>query len=211
MSDASADAKTPGNRPKSDYTRKGLSGLERDAWMTDPRIELHEQLAEKFFTKDRGAFDKGHVVRRDDVAWGKTYEEMAFANGDSFHVTNCAPQVSAFNQSSRGKDNWGDLENHILEEAETEKICVFGGPVFDEDKIFRGVDHAGAVEVAIPRRYWKLVVAEGRNALESFAFVLEQDLSDVPLEFAVPANWHPSMVPVAEIERLSGFDFSRRR
>ncbi|MAC78562.1 MAG: hypothetical protein CML66_10935 [Rhodobacteraceae bacterium] len=209
MIDASAAAKTPGHRPAGDYTRDGLAGRSSDAWFFDDRIPRSQQLAERFFEKDRGSFDKGHVVRRDDVAWGATYEEMRNANGDSFHVTNCSPQTSALNQSSQGKDNWGDLENLILDEAETEKLAVFGGPVFAaDDPVFKGVDHAGTAQVQIPRRYWKLVVARKADALEAFGFVLEQDLSDVALEFQVTPNWVPFMEPVAEIERLSGFDFA---
>lgn len=207
--DASEQAKTPENLAASAYTRKGLSGLNRDKWMSDPRIDATEQLPERFFEKDRQSFDKGHVVRRDDVAWGGTYEEMRFANGDSFHVTNCAPQISGFNQSSRGVDNWGDLENLILKQAEAERLAVFGGPVFDgDDPVFVGVDETGPVRVRIPRRYWKVIVARKADALQAFGFLLEQDLSDVDMEFAVPVGWARFMEPVTEIERLCGFDFS---
>lgn len=207
--DASEAAKTPGNRPPGDYTRDGLAGRSSDAWMQDPRIAASEQLAETFFEKDRQSFDKGHVVRRDDVAWGATYEEMRNANGDSFHVTNCAPQVAIFNRSDHGPDNWGDLENLIMEQADSERLQVFGGPVFrDDDPVFNGVDHAGPVSVTIPRRYWKLVVARKAGALQAFGFLLEQDLSDVDFEFAVPGRWLPFTAPVGEIEDFAGFDFA---
>lgn len=153
--DGSREAKRPGGRPPGDYTRDGLAGRSSDAWFLDERIDAEAQLAEVFFEKDHGSFDKGHVVRRDDVAWGDTYQEMRNANGDSFHVTNCAPQVAGFNRSTLGSDNCGDLEDLILEEAEDEKLQVFGGPVFKEDDpIFTGRDHAGAVRVNVPRRYW---------------------------------------------------------
>lgn len=209
--DASNDVKTPGNRPREDYTRKGLAGFgpnDREKWFSDPRILATEQLPDKFFTKDRGFFDKGHIVRRDDVAWGHTYEEMRNANGDTFHVTNCSPQVADFNRSALGEDNWGDLENLILSQADTEKLVVFGGPVLDPaDPIFSGVDLDGAVAVRIPQRYWKVIVAEKDGVLESFGFVLEQDLSGVDFEFAVPNKWKRFMAPVAGIEDLAGIDF----
>ncbi len=206
---ANEAAKTPGNRPPGDYSRDGLAGRSSDAWMLDPRIDPSEQLAEVFFEKDRRSFDKGHVVRRDDVAWGKTYEEMRNANGDSFHVTNCAPQVAGFNRSHRGTDNWGDLENLVLRQAESERLQVFSGPIFrDDDEVFRGKDHAGPVRVRIPRRYWKVVVARKANALQAFGFLLEQDLTDADIEFAVPTRWLPFTVAISEIERLTGFDFA---
>ncbi len=207
--DGSGEAKSPGNRPFGDYTRDGLAGRSSDAWFLDERIDAGAQFAEVFFEKDRGSFDKGHVVRRDDVAWGDTYQEMRNANGDSFHVTNCAPQVAAFNRSTLGSDNWGDLEDLILEEAEEEKLQVFGGPVFKEDDpVFTGRDHAGRVSVKIPHRYWKLIVARKGQKLQSFGFVLEQDLKDVSFEFAVPSRWRRFTVPVSEIEDLSNFEFS---
>lgn len=74
-----------------DYTRKGLSGLgenDQEKWFVDPRLDGRYQLPDVFLTKDRSAFDKGHIVRRDDVAWGRTYAALRRANGDTYHVTN---------------------------------------------------------------------------------------------------------------------------
>ena len=103
--------------PGRDYTRRGLSGLgenDQELWFTDPRLDASFQIPDVFFTKDRKAFDKGHIVRRDDVAWGKTYDDLRRANGDSYHVTNRSPQVAGFKRSAQGKENWGDLENCVL-------------------------------------------------------------------------------------------------
>ena len=68
--------------------------------------------------------------QRDDVAWGATYEEMRNANGDSFHLTNCTPQVAGFNRSRNGVDNWGDLENLILRQADSFNIIWLIGLFF---------------------------------------------------------------------------------
>ena len=124
------------------YTRKGLTGLgDRDVerWFPDPRMSEDYQLPDVFYTRDDGAFDKGHVVRRDDVAWGATYEIIRRANGDTYHVTNCSPQVAGFNRSSLGEDNWGELEEHVFKSAVSERYCQFAGPVLDDkDDIFLG-------------------------------------------------------------------------
>src|SRR5436190_20589750 len=85
-----------GRKPR----RKELTGLadgDIEQWVTDPRIADEHQLPDVFYTKDGGAFDKGHIVRRDDVAWGDTFDDMQMANGDTYHTTNCSPQISAFN------------------------------------------------------------------------------------------------------------------
>lgn len=203
--DGSAAAKKPDKDHA--YDRKSLGGLGRvdmEKWFIDPRIDPRFQLPDRFFTKDRGAFDKGHIVRREDVAWGRSFEEVRFANGDTFHVTNCSPQVSGFNQSAAGQDNWGDLENYVMKQAAAEKLCLFAGPVLaEDDPIFVGVDDIGPVRVKIPRQYWKVVVAASDGSLQSFGFVLRQDLADVPLEFVVDAVWQKYMVPLAALEALN--------
>ena len=95
--------------------RDTLAGFPPDAllaeqWVSDPRISSSHQLPDIFYTEDRGAFDKGHLVRRDDVCWGATFEDIQMGNGDTYHVTNCSPQIKPFNQGAAGEDNWGDLE-----------------------------------------------------------------------------------------------------
>ena len=47
---------------------------------------------------------------------GADLELLRRANGDTYHITNCSPQMAGFNRST-GDDNWGDLENHVLSEA----------------------------------------------------------------------------------------------
>jgi endonuclease G len=206
---SNADA-APGRKepePGRDYTRRGLTGLrdsDQEKWFTDPRIPATDQLPDRFFTRDRGAFDKGHVVRREDVAWGDSFDEVRRANGDTFYVTNCSPQVAGFNRATR-KGVWGQLENLILRQAKTERYSMFAGPVLrDDDRFFRGLDDEGSARVAIPRQFWKIVVAGSRGGLETFAFLLDQDLAAADLEFAVDAPWRSRMVSVPELERLVG-------
>jgi DNA/RNA endonuclease G (NUC1) len=211
--DASARARKPD--PDADYGRKALTGLgknDQELWFTDPRIPDQHHLPDTFFTKDRQSFDKGHIVRRDDVCWGRSYAQLRRANGDTFHTTNCSPQVMDFNRSNEG-GKWGRLENMILKQAKTERLALFAGPVMDEDDdVFEGVDERGPVSVQIPRRYWKVVLANDSGKLEAFAFVLEQDLSEVPLEpeFAVAAEWVPHMVSVPDLQKLLvGIEFNQ--
>ncbi len=192
-------------------TRKQLTGLgENDVerWVTDDRIDPRHQLPDAFFTKDGGAFDKGHLVRRDDVVWGKTFKDMQKANGDTYHTTNCSPQVMSFNQASRGEDNWGDLESLVQSQTKTEKAIIFSGPVFQaDDRVFEGRDgEGGSIRLRIPRRFWKIIVVKEKPDAGAYGFVLEQDLSRVPTveEFAVPSEWQQHMVSIASIEESLG-------
>lgn len=198
--------------PGRGYGRKVLGGLgknDSERWFEDPRLDSRFQLPDVFFTRDDGAFDKGHIVRRDDVAWGIDYDSVVRANGDTFHVTNCSPQVAQFNQSVRGDDNWGDLENLVLGEAAQERLCVFAGPVLDSaDDTFVGrIDAGRTLRVRIPSRYWKVVVAATAEGIAAYGFVLEQDLTGINLEFAVPENFRRLQVPLSEIEDAAGLDF----
>jgi endonuclease G len=211
-------AETKLKRPEAgrDYTRKGLSGLgnnDQEQWFVDPRLADSYQLTDFFYTRDDGAFDKGHIVRREDVAWGETYELLRRANGDTYHVTNCSPQVAGFNRSNLGQDNWGDLENHVLKSAASERYCQFAGPILDpNDETFVGkIAKSTLARVKIPSRFWKVIVATTTNPsrVASYGFLLEQDLSQVSLEeFPVPENFRRSMVPLADLQKLADITFS---
>ena len=209
--DGREDSREP--EPGRGYTRRALSGLgrnDKEKWFTEPRIpELH-QLPDRFFTKDRTAFDKGHLVRRDAVAWGDDYDELRRANGDTYHVTNCSPQVKGFNRSNLG-GLWGELENLVLDQAEDhEGVCtVFSGPILnDDDPPFGGFDDLGRVVVQIPQRFWKVIVARRGRRLETYAFVLDQDLRGVDFgdveAFDVDREWRRRMISLPELEEEIG-------
>ena len=140
----SPGATTPG------AASSGLGENDKEKWFTDPRIPAIHQLPDRFFDKDRASFDKGHIVRREDVAWGDTFDQVRRANGDTYHVTNCSPQIASFNRS-RLQGGRGQLENLILKQAKTERYSLFAGPVFrDDDRVFRGVDDDGTIRVVDP-------------------------------------------------------------
>lgn len=87
---------------------------------------------------------------------------------------------------------------------------MFAGPVLDpRDQIFAGVDETGAVlRCRIPSAFWKVVVAKRSDTeLVGYAFVLDQDLSDVALEFTVSNEFRRRMVSVAALEARTGVIF----
>ena len=187
-------------------TRRELSGLNRgdaEKWVTDPRIPNAHQLPDVFYTKDRKSFDKGHIVRRHDICWGDSFEDIQMANGDTYHTTNCSPQVKGFNRATLGEGNWGDLETLVQKQTKAEKAIVFAGPAFSRsDPEFTGRTEHGTEKIQIPQKYWKIVVTKGADGPEVFGFVLEQDLGDVTWEMAVPQEWKKHMWPISDIEEL---------
>ena len=182
-----------------------------ERWFTDLRLDDKYQIPEGFYTEDQGAFDKGHIVWRDDVAWGRTFDLLLHGNVDSFHVTNCSPQAEGYNRSDSGARNWGVPENHVLSEAASERLCVFAGPILaDDDRSFTGKGPNGAVlRARVPRRFWKVVVARVSDGIASYGFVLDQDLTDVALEFTVAEEFICAMYPLSEISELTGVMFDQ--
>lgn len=150
-----------------------------DTWKPDPRVAPMFQLENAEFYAPAKKFDRGHIVRREDNAWGDTALLEEFANSDTFHWTNCTPQHEGFNQSSK-QGLWGKLENHITEqsaEVTGRRLCLFAGPVLADDDLEH--DFGGGL-VKIPIRFWKVIAvaqkaaAGGALRLAVFGFVLEQ-------------------------------------
>lgn len=143
------------------------------SWRLDPRLDRKHQLGAAYY--DGNSYDKGHLTRRDDAAWGRNKTDALAANWDTFHYTNSAPQHELFNRSDdftgKGLDLWGDLENHISEQggAQRTRLSIFNGPIFgDNDKPFD--------DALVPLSYFKIVVWRDKNQPPgAVGFVLEQD------------------------------------
>ena len=144
------------------------------------------------------------MVRRDDVCWGSSFEDIQMGNGDTYHVTNCSPQTKPFNQGPEGEENWGDLESHLQRAAkrDMEKVVIYAGPIFKRnDRWFSGKDEAGAVRIQIPTKFWKIIVAKGDGGSEAYGFILEQDVRAITEEeFFVTEEWIGKMARIADIE-----------
>jgi endonuclease G, mitochondrial len=190
--------------------RDTLAGFPPDSkfvieqWVADPRLAPEHQLPDIFYTDDRKAFDKGHLVRRDDVCWGDSFADIQKGNGDTYHVTNCSPQIKPFNQGAAGVENWGDLESHVQKatKKDNEEVVIYAGPFLGaDDRLFRGKDDAGSVRIQIPNRFWKIVVTKGDNGPEAYGFILSQDVRSITeTEFFVTDEWKGSLKRLSEIE-----------
>ena len=146
-----------------------------DDWRPDPRISSAFQIQDAELYKGT-QFDRGHIVRRDDSAWGDTIRQQAFANADTFHYTNCTPQHKYFNQSlMRGV--WGQLEDHLKSAiaAVGNRACIYAGPILAGDDPTGDFDQG---PIQYPVRFWKVFVAaepdNNQNVLRAYGFILEQ-------------------------------------
>ena len=176
-----------------------------DNWKKDPRIDKNIQAGEELYAAND--FDRGHLVRRLDPAWGDTQQVARVANDDTFHFTNCSPQHKEFNQ---GQTLWAGLEDYILNNADNSdlKVTVINGPVFDDenDQPYRGI--------LIPKEYFKVVtMVKTSGKLSATAYVVSQAklISSMKDEEFVFGQFRTFQIPIARLEQKTGLDFGKLR
>jgi DNA/RNA endonuclease G (NUC1) len=170
----------------------------RDKWIFDPRVSAGAQVGNELYGRP---FDRGHLVRRLDPAWGRTTRVAKVANDDTFHFTNCSPQHYRFNE---GKNLWAGLEDYLLQKAagERKRLSVFTGPVFeDNDPEYRGV--------RIPKRFWKIAfLARPGQRLAALGFLVSQeDLLRDFISFGPEDVARLFQTPVRHLETATGLSF----
>lgn len=192
--------------------RKERSEFGTDTWIPDPRIAGDLQIQDAELYAPAKKFDRGHIVRRDDTAWGETPEEEILANSDSFHFTNSTPQHERFNRSNL-QGLWGELENQITSQASNvgNKMSIFAGPILDEHDLKHDF---GSGPVKVPRRFWKIVLvteeaASAAPKLRAYGFILDQ--SEAITKFGIEAfglgEFDTYQVTLATITDESGVTF----
>jgi endonuclease G len=189
-----------------------VNDAEGDTWFQDPRVSASFILGQDFYSAWSSYFDRGHLTRRSDPSWG-TPEEAERANADTFHFTNCSPQHFRFNESAtywQGLERYV-LENGILAASSKSRICVFQGPVFN-DQVDMWAD-----DVQIPSAFFKIVVWKGKEGLKSVGLVADQSklLSESRRSLGAPhdlpsVNVNHWRVGVAAIEEMTGLDFGAK-
>jgi endonuclease G len=177
------------------------------SWHLDPRLDNDQQLGAAYY--DGNPYDKGHLTRRDDTAWGSDKEDALAANWDTFHYTNSGLQHELFNRSDEftgaNLDLWGDLENHISAQggAQRTRLSIFNGPIFgNEDK---PLDDA-----LVPLAYFKIVIWRDKNQPPgALGFVLEQNdlIRTLPEEAIEVGRFHIRQKRISSIESKLDISF----
>jgi DNA/RNA endonuclease G (NUC1) len=168
----------------------------RVGWRFDPRIPRQAQIREECYG-DAPKFARGHMTRREDPVWG-TDTSATTGNADSMHVTNTVPQMQVFNAGV-----WLGLEDYALDHTREDnmRISVFTGPFLaNNDPVRDGV--------AIPRRFWKVIVfvhdETGELCATGYTMSQEKFLRDE--EFVFGAH-ETAQVSVRSIEQGAGVSF----
>lgn len=185
--------------------RPNLGPRKGDKWFFDFRIDQKFQVGEEAYVDEH--IDRGHVNRREDTAWGMSLDAARKANNDTFHFTNCTPQLSAFNQ---GQDRWQGLENFMLNKSKKEKrrMVVISGPVFaSNDPLYR--NNKMSFSLRIPLEFWKVcVLVRQDNSVAATAFILgQEDIQGLPGFEDEVFDAQAAQITIAELEEKTGLSF----
>jgi endonuclease G, mitochondrial len=187
-----------------------------DTWKADIRIPVADQLEDLEFYAPAKKFDRGHIVRRDDVAWGIDEREEEYGNSDSFHWTNCTPQHEHFNRAVANYQGlWGRLENHISSQLRTQRCILFAGPVLAESDPLVYFDPD--VPVQVPIEFWKIVIAvdtrRREDVLRAYGFVLSQQATIDEYGWETkrfdPTRFKEQQRSLRDITELTGVTFEK--
>lgn len=189
----------------------------REKWYDDPRINEDECGDDDLYTRQvvsagpnrvSRIFHRGHMVRRLDPCWGSDSRALR-AEADTFHFTNCTPQVGRFNTN---QTLWQGIENQVLDNARIDdiRVTVFTGTVLDDDDpLYRNDVFDG---FRVPLKFWKIAVWEDDGELSALAMIADQ--SDALRELPETAEAidddegvRDFVTTVIDIEQLTGLDF----
>lgn len=152
--------------------RASLFPSGNDEWKNDPRFKNH-QWGVELYKAQKSDFDRGHLVKREDTQWGYTKNDAKNAALDTFHYSNCAPQLPELNQKK-----WENLEFYILKKETVQyklKVNLFTGPVlnFSDPHFVTIVDHQ---QIKLPVLFWKVIYysSDGKQ-LKVAAFLMGQE------------------------------------
>lgn len=196
--------------------RKDFGG---DKWIADPRIPAKYQIMDPQAYAPSKSLDRGHIVRREDSAWGVDRSDQEFSNSDTFHWTNCTPQHAGFNEplysptpAVHYQGLWGSLENKIAtvaQKADEKRLIIFAGPVLASgDPTYNW----GLGDVQIPMKFWKIVVAREAGKLTAYGFVLDQTkaFKDLGFEKLNFGKFDHYALSIARISAMTGVLFDKR-
>lgn len=129
-------------------------------------------------------YQRGHMAPAGDMKWNR--EAMA----QSFYLTNICPQAPKLNTGS-----WKSLEEKCRTWATLDSaIYIVCGPVPEEP-----LEYIGANRVAVPRRFFKVIVSPYSNPPRGIAFVMPNGV--------VPGGMQKCAMSIDAVESLTGYDF----
>ncbi|MBD5282580.1 MAG: DNA/RNA non-specific endonuclease [Bacteroides sp.] len=131
-------------------------------------------------------YTRGHMAPAADMKWS----ELAMT--ECFTMANMCPQVQSLNSGT-----WGKLENKCRDWAIRDSaIIIIAGPVINPPA---PDEFIGNTEVAVPKQFFKVILAPYANPPRAIAFLMPQG--------KVVGGMQNTVVTVDSIEALTGHDF----
>lgn len=129
-------------------------------------------------------YDRGHMAPAADMKWS------AQAMKESFYMSNICPQLHNLNAG-----DWKDLEEQVRTWVQRYgSVYVACGPMVEKSPKRIGVN-----KVAVPERFYKVVLRYGGKRQQAIGFVMEQKKGNRPLAAYA--------VSVDRVEAMTGIDF----
>ncbi|KAM6431439.1 endonuclease G, mitochondrial [Liasis olivaceus] len=142
-------------------------------------------------------FDRGHLAAAANHKWSQK------AMGDTFYLSNIAPQNPHLNQNT-----WNNLEKYCRSLTKShQNVYVCTGPLFlprmeADGKMYVKYQVIGENHVAVPTHFFKVLILEKPNGeVELRSYVMP----NTPVDEKIPLERF--LVPIESIERASGLLF----
>lgn len=157
-------------------------GSREDDFKSDPAVRTGSATLADY--KNSG-YDRGHLAPAADFKWSEE------AMSDTFYLSNMTPQEGTFNRGI-----WADLESVVRTFAyDNGSVYVVTGPVLT-DGPYKTI---GSNKVAVPKRFYKVILDYTEPELKAIGFVLPNEKSDKRLQsFAMSVD---------EVEEITGINF----
>ncbi len=157
--------------------------VERTDWFeADPTVPGGSAHFEDYRSS---GYTKGHLAPAGDMAFSQLAME------ESFLMSNISPQLRAFNGGV-----WRELEENVRDWARKyEHLYIVTGPILKKGPVKK----IGRNQVAVPDRFYKVLLHEDGNGSSGIGFIIPHEMSEKPLT--------TYMVSIDDVERLTGLDF----
>ncbi|AQG79013.1 DNA/RNA non-specific endonuclease [Spirosoma montaniterrae] len=160
----------------------GDAERDREQFRPDPLVRNGTALTSDY---TRSGYDRGHLAPAGDFKYSQRMMS------ETFYMSNISPQVPQFNRGI-----WRELEELVRAWARRDNgLYVVTGAVLKP-----GLETIGrTTEVSVPEQFYKVILYCNKPDIRMIGFLLRNEPSDASLRTFV--------VPVDQIERLTGIDF----
>ena len=167
-----------------ELTRKETTGKEERTNKFVPDPDLKEPRVKTSDYTGTG-YDRGHMAPAADMKWSQRAME------ESFYMSNICPQHKNLNRG-----DWNDLEDACRAWAKKYgTVYIACGPIYNHSNPKR----IGKNKVAVPDRFFKVVLIYNRKDPMAFGFVFQNIARSQSLE--------KYQTTVDDIEHMTGYDF----